>query len=173
MVHSEPLPIFMNRENTCCFTGHRNITDQNQQIIIPKLEKKISELHREGYLYFISGGAYGFDMIAAETVIRAKRNGCPINLVLALPCRNQTEKWNHLPDFMDKLRRYLMLKGFADAVCYMYDFYVDGCMRERNLFMIEHSSACIAYCDPKRRGGSSQTVGMAERAGIKVYNIFE
>ncbi len=168
----QSLPKFMTRDNTCCFTGHRNIPDNIQFKITNFIEQKIFEFYKKGYRYFMCGGAYGFDMLAEETIIKAIRNKCDIHLILAIPCRNQTEKWDFLPNSSNLLRRYLAIKGFADTIYYIRDFYVDGCMRERNQFMIDHSSACIAYCDETRRGGSMQTIGMARKAEITICNIF-
>ncbi len=169
---TNPPPKFMVRENTCCFTGHRNIPSY----LIPKvsslIENKIVECSRAGYRYFICGGAYGFDMLAAEAIVKAIKSGADIHLILALPCRNQTEKWGSLPNAENLLRRYLAIKGFAEYVRYTRDFYADGCMKERNQFMIDNSSLCIAYADEKRHGGSTQTVGMAKRANIEICNLF-
>ncbi len=169
----QPLPKFMARENTCSFTGHRNIPPNLIPAISSLLEVKIAECARRGYRYFVCGGAYGFDMLAEETLIKAVRGGADVHLILALPCRNQTERWSSLPDYTNLLRRYLAIKGYAEEIYYISDFYYDGCMRERNQFMIDNSSLCIAYADENKRGGSTQTVGMARRAGIEICNIYE
>ena len=172
MNSTQALPKFMTREITCSFTGHRNIPQNMINTVSAKLEAAVAEHYKMGYRYFICGGAYGFDMLAEETLVKAMRRGSDVHLILALPCRNQTEKWSNLPDYQNLLRRYLFLKGFAESVYYIRDFYVDGCMKERNQFMIDHSSACIAYCDENVRGGSLQTVNMARRAKIRLTNLF-
>ena len=55
-------------EKICGFTGHRIIKGK----IKTRLEKEISNLCEKGYNTFFSGGALGFDTIAAQTVIKLK-----------------------------------------------------------------------------------------------------
>ena len=96
------------------------------------------------------------------------------SLILALPCRDQTGAWLRLPEEerSRNLREYQRLKGLADGICYVADFYFDGCMRERNRFMIERSSFCVACYDGRRAGGAGQTWRMAVKAGLKIYNTW-
>ncbi len=49
------------REQTCCFTGHRDIPEQSRTRIAAGLEKTVIELIQQGYRYFGAGGARGFD----------------------------------------------------------------------------------------------------------------
>ena len=122
----------MTRETTCCFTGHRNIHPQLYGHVVAATENAIAEHYRLGYRYFICGGAYGFDMLAEEALVRAIKSGSDIHLILALPCRNQTERWDSLPNAQDLLRRYLTVKGFAESIYYVRNFYVDGLFSGRD-----------------------------------------
>lgn len=171
-MNTQMLPKFMTRECACCFTGHRNIPTHLYNRVVASTERAIAEHYKMGYRYFICGGAYGFDMLAEEALVRAIRSGADVHLILALPCRNQTERWDSLPNSQDLLKRYLTVKGFAESIYYVRDFYADGCMRERNQFMVDHSSAIIAYCDESKHGGSLMTVNMAKRAGIRLTNLY-
>lgn len=81
------------KEDTCCFSGHRQISIYDTMLLTLKLKKEIKKLIKEGYKNFICGGALGFDTIAALTVIKAKEKYSDIKLILALPCENQTQKW--------------------------------------------------------------------------------
>ena len=98
-----------------------------------------------------------------------------IRLILALPCRDQTGNWLKLPpdQATEALRAYQKIKGEADAICFVNDFYFDGCMRERNRFMIERSSFCIGYYNGYPKSGAGQTWRMAEKAGLKLYNVYD
>ena len=75
-------------------------------------------------------------------------------------------------DRLDELRRYQQIKGRAEAIVYLSDFYTDTCMRERNQFMVDHSSCCVAYYNGFPRSGAGQTVRMAKKAGIPVKNVY-
>ncbi|MBQ6869912.1 MAG: DUF1273 domain-containing protein, partial [Alistipes sp.] len=50
------------------FSGHRKITD----IDTGKLELAIRLLYSDGYRTFTSGMAEGFDLLAAQTIIKLK-----------------------------------------------------------------------------------------------------
>ncbi len=166
----EILP-FMTKENTCCFTGHRKLPPDKLDKITGKLDHAINILAYAGYEYFICGGALGFDMLAAERVVHAAKTKPRIHLVLALPCRNQTEKWEREEDGIESVREYHKLRGLASAVYYIEDFYTPDCMKRRNRSMVERSSFCVAYYNGNFRSGAGQTFRMAEKEGLKIYNI--
>ncbi len=157
-----------NTESTCFFTGHRVISTE----LIPKITRLTRDqiyLHAaRGYTDFICGGAVGFDTVAAVQVAKVKAGGTPIRLILALPCRDQTALWKDT----EMLRLYQRIKGAADEIIYVSNLYHDGCMKERNRFMVDSSSACIAYYNGSKYGGTGQTVRMAKRKNISITNIY-
>ncbi len=161
------------RCRTCCFTGHRRIAASLRDDIIAAVDGCIKQLYHAGYRYFIAGGALGFDTLAEVEVLRAARFDRDIKLILALPCRDQTARWEGMPGYLEHLRRYKQLLGRADHVIYLSDFYTDTCMQERNRFMVEHSSACIAYYSGYVHSGAGQTYRMALADGLDIYNIWE
>ena len=168
----EILP-FMLKENTCCFTGHRKLPEEDIDAIVGKLDHAIKLLAYAGYEYFICGGALGFDMLAEERVLHAAKTNPKIKLVLALPCRNQTEKWGKEEGGIEFVRKYHSIRGLASATYYIEDFYTSDCMRRRNYSMVERSSFCVAYYNGNFRSGAGQTFRMAEKEGLKIYNIFD
>lgn len=167
-IHPDSIP----REQTCCFTGHRVVAAHLREDVIAAVDGYIRELYRAGYRYFIAGGALGFDMLAEVEVLRAARFDEDIKLILALPCRDQTSRWESVPHYVEHLRRYKQILGLADCVVYVNDFYTDTCMWERNRYMVDRSSACIAYYSGYPRSGAGQTYRMAEEAGLDLYNIW-
>ena len=158
----------------CCFTGHRRLPEK----VLPQIEEKtahvVEVLIRAGYRWFLAGGALGFDMLAERIVTEKRRDHPEIRLILALPCRDQTGAWLRLPrdERSAALREYQRLKGLADGICYVSDFYYEGCMKERNRFMIDRSSFCVACYDGRMKSGAGQTWRMAVRAGLKIYNTW-
>ncbi len=165
----------MDRANTCLFTGHRTIGENARSPLYADLLRTILKLHGEGIRYFLSGGAIGFDMLAAGAVLQAKKFADDIHLVLVLPCRNQTERWLKVnsPSAVANLKAYQHLKDQADAIVYVTDLYYDGCMRDRNARMISMASRCIAYWNGSFRGGTAQTVRMAERENLPAINLWQ
>ena len=66
--------------NSCCFTGHRNVTVLARKEIIPPLCEKIEQLINEGVAVFINGGALGFDTLSALAVLGLKNKYPKIKL---------------------------------------------------------------------------------------------
>lgn len=167
------LPEDMCPENTCFFTGHRFISEKQLRHMYTPLVRCILQMAEDGCRYFLDGGALGFDLLAARTAVLLRQEfQKDIRLVLALPCRDQTARWLQGSGGLENIRRYHEIKAHAQAVVYVTDFYTDGCMRERNRFMVEHSARCIAFWNGSPKGGTAQTVRMAKDAGIPVWNLY-
>ena len=154
------------KEQSVCFTGHRQILPHHTQLILQRLEYAIRWLTGLGFTNFIAGGAVGFDMLAAEEVLRARSRGVGVTLFLALPCRDQTARWKD----PDALRRYERLLREADDTFYLQDAYTSSCMHERNRFMVDHSAVCMAYYNHSG-GGTAYTIRYAETKGLPVVNL--
>ncbi len=166
------LPEFIVREQTCCFTGHRLLARERREDLTASVDRVIRGLYKAGYRYFMAGGALGFDTLAETEVLRAARFDKDVKLILVLPCRDQTLRWARMPGYMEHLRRYKQILGMADYVVYMNDFYTETCMRERNQYMIDHSSVCVAYYNGASRSGAGQTYRMAVAGGLEIVNLW-
>ena len=53
--------VSMVREQTCCFTGHRYISQKERKSLEYRLNKVILHLYKQKVLYYGAGGALGFD----------------------------------------------------------------------------------------------------------------
>ena len=156
----------MEREKTVCFTGHRAIPAARRPEVLLRLYSAVCRLILEGYDSFICGGAVGFDTEAALCVLELRKRFSHIRLVLALPCRDQTVKWESL----EALSVYKRILGEADEVVYIQPFYTPGCMHERNRYMADSSSVCVSYLTSKR-GGTYYTVNYAKSCGLRLINL--
>lgn len=153
------------REKTCFFTGHRRILAVDELKIRLKIKNAVRDLYGMGVKHFISGGATGFDMTAAEVVAGLKESFPDITLSLYLPCENHTEKWYE----SDVIRFNELLKA-ADEVKYTKKVYDAECMRLRNQAMVLDSAYAIAWSE-NRPGGTSQTLAMAKKMRCAVRNL--
>lgn len=155
----------MNKEQTLFFTGHRDVYRTEGSDAFALLRATILSFIERGYKFFVTGGALGFDTMAAECVVTLKKEHPEIKLVLMLPCKNQTAKWSvwESKKYSDLLRR-------ADETIYVSEEYSRECMLIRDRAMADASSACIAYCN-KSRGGTAYTVTYALKKGIAVTNL--
>lgn len=57
------------------------------------LRNAIQNLVLEGYRYFGTGGALGFDTLAAQAVLSLRGDFPYIKLILVLPCKDQASRW--------------------------------------------------------------------------------
>lgn len=75
------------KTQTCCFTGHRQIPPQQNLKIYKCLKAEITNLIENGVVNFVTGGALGFDTLAAQTVLELRQRYAHIKLQLILPKR--------------------------------------------------------------------------------------
>ncbi len=150
---------------TCCFTGHRIIKITPE--LVQGLKDAIINLIEQGVTDFYDGGAVGFDMLCAETVIELKAEYPNIKLHLLLPClpEEQVKGWNKA-----QIARYNEILQAADSVTVLSEHYTDDCMKQRNKRLVELADCCICYC-ANPRSGTGQTVRMAHEKGIDVINL--
>ena len=93
MIQKGVLPL--ERETSCCFTGHRRIPAQEGLWLRRKLREEISALAEGGVATFLAGGALGFDTMAAQEVLRVRGERFPhLRLVLVLPYVGQESQWS-------------------------------------------------------------------------------
>ena len=150
-----------------CFTGHRMIGGIEREKLTRLLDTMLRNLIvNYGARTFIAGGAIGFDTIAAQCVIRLKREYPKIRLELILPCPDQSKRWRE----GDKAL-YREIIERADAHSYVSPYYYNGCMQERNRRMVDSSELCMAYCRKGAVGGTSYTVAYAQIKDIMVVNL--
>ena len=153
---------------SCFFTGHRNIKITDE--LSAKLTNELIKLIESGVSCFYAGGAVGWDMLCEKKVIELKKLYPHIKLHLLLPCphKQQTEKWDkkQISEF------YKLLKA-ADSSEILSNEYTEDCMKKRNLKLAESSEVALCYCNKnRRRSGTSQTVIMAEKRGVKIINLY-
>lgn len=152
----------MNKNNTCFFTGHRQIPDG----LYEKVCDSIRELYTMGYRNFITGGAIGFDTLAAKAVIALREGELEdIRLYIYIPCREQDKYFSK-----EQKDEYNKILSLADGAQIISEFYHRGCMHQRNRKMADDSSKCIAYCT-KSSGGTAFTVDYAKKKGIDIIYI--
>lgn len=155
----------LDKNFTCCFTGHRSIEPQHAERLPLVLENAVRAAVSEGYFIFVCGGALGFDTLAAETVLSLKNELSHINLIVVAPYEGQADNWSSA----DRLR-YERIRNACDDYRCLSANYTTQCMRKRNRYMVELSGGCIAYCTHSR-SGSSQTVGMARENGLQIIDL--
>lgn len=155
----------MVREQTCCFTGHRELPVWGRKQLAAKLEATITGLIDRNIIFYGAGGARGWDTLAAQTVLKLKPSYPSIKLILVLPCLTQTRGWRP-----EDIAEYERIKTQADKVVYIAQQYTRGCMFKRNRHLVDNSSVCVCYLN-RESGGTAYTVDYAEKQGLEIINL--
>lgn len=165
------------KHKICAVTGHRpkgfpwNYRDKDckeQKEYFRTLESTIIELiEKDGFNYFISGGAIGADQDFAEIVIKLKKRYPHIRLEVAVPCPEQDLKWCD----SDK-KRYKRILKQADFINILSSFYTPRCMQERNEYMAEKCDLMIVVWNGQQYGGTYNTF-MYLKSLNKPYKLIE
>ncbi|MEG1972631.1 MAG: SLOG family protein [Oscillospiraceae bacterium] len=158
--------IFLLREYTACFTGHRSL-DEDCYALKKKLVKILRQLIKDGIFNFVTGGALGFDTFAALTVLELKNEYPQLTLTVISPFSGQANSFGKIEKMM-----FEDIKNRSDNFIILRMAYCHGCMHERNKAMVDLSSVCIAYLK-REKTGTAQTVQYAQRQGLKVINLAE
>lgn len=160
----------LNRENACCFTGHRQIPKREGLWLRRQLREEIYRLEAQGVWLFLAGGAVGFDTMAAQEVVRLRDTVLPgIGLILVLPGRGQEAHWQR----GEQMEYRRLLQAADDAV-----YTGEGCRSagdylRRDRYMVDHSAHCVCYLDRggAYRGGTAYTVRYARKRGLDIVNL--
>ena len=155
------------RTITACFTGHREIRE-SVSVLFEKVCDMTEGMIHKGYRYFLTGGARGFDALAAKAVLHLQEKYTDIHLILVLPFQNQYERergWS-----AEEVEEYHFLKNSASKVLHLQTAYSSGCYYRRDRYLVEHSSVCMAY-QYKSTGGTAYTTNYARQSGINVLNM--
>ena len=108
--------------------------------------------------------AEGFDMIGAEILLKIRKNR-NIKVIAVVPCIGQESKWKP-----EQQKRYKQILQKCDEVITLSEFYTPTCMNDRNKYMVDHSSICIA-CWNVKPSGTGNTVRFAKQNGNRIRII--
>lgn len=155
----------IDKTKTCCFTGHRLISKDIRLRVQEGLASHIAQLSQKGITTYLCGGALGFDTMAALAVLEARAQNPSLQLVMALPCREQAQSWT-----AKNQQQYRLLLEQADTIHYISETYDRGCMMRRNRFMVDHARHCIFYLS-RMGSGTGRTVAYAIESGLELHNV--
>lgn len=150
----------------CIFTGHRDLP-ADRETLRAVLRRHITALAADGFTDFLSGGAMGFDLLAAEAVLELRPVLPDIRLLMVLPCDNQDRAYP--PE--DKLR-YRAALAQADLVRYTSHTYYKGCMLARDRVLAEAADFCLCWLT-RSTGGTAYTVRQCALRDVPIRNLAE
>lgn len=134
-----------------------------KELITKYVVKLITEKNAR---HFVSGMAMGVDQICAQIVIGLKQQHEDITLEAAIPCCDQDKMWPQ--KYKGEYKRLLSLCDERQHVSTRP--YFDGCMNQRNNYMVGKADYLLAVSDGSP-GGTSSTISSAWRKGIPIIII--
>ena len=159
----------MDKEKTCCFTGHRpdklpwgeDESDPRCLRLKRAVAQAVEDACASGVRHFITGMARGCDLYFAEAVLELREEGEAITLECARPCETQADSWPEA----ERARYQSILDrcNFETLVQHHYDRF---CMIRRNRYMVDRSGRMIAVYNGLPKGGTFQTLTYALKKGL-------
>ncbi len=153
------------RAISACFTGHRQMSESDLRGAVERVTREVVRLAEKGVTHYYAGGAVGFDLMAAVTVLNLKQTIPALSLTLALPCPDHMKDWRRVDREL-----FARVMARADETVMVSESYFRGCMQVRNRYMVDRSSVCLAYLTSKK-GGTYNTAAYAEKKGIPVVYL--
>ena len=162
----------MERESTCCFTGHRpdklpwgeQENDPRCLALKRRLAECLEKAVQKGCRHFICGMARGADLYFAQAVLALRVRHPEVTLEGARPCESQADSWPEA-----ERRRYHEILDQCNYETLVQRRYDRGCMARRNRYMVDHAARIIAVYDGVPRGGTAQTLLYAMRQGLETH----
>lgn len=143
-----------------CVTGHRAMS-----AFPAGLSETLRSVVLDGYTEFLVGMALGFDQYCYEELLRMKGEFPQLRIVACIPCGDQAARFTRA-----QKARYDRLCAAADERIVLYPSYVEGCMQERNRYMVDHSDLVVAYLR-YAGGGTYYTVKYAIERGKEILYL--
>lgn len=146
---------------TVSFSGHRTYDGSADEALYAAVES----LFERGFRTFYSGMALGFDLSAAEAVLRLRETRREISLVCAIPFPAQALRFP--PQGRLRYERVLAQADRREVVC---DSYRPDCYARRNDLLVERASLLLVWYDG-RPGGTHYTVRRARACRREIINL--
>lgn len=165
----------MDREHTCCFTGHRpdklpwgtDERDPRCLALKASMSREIEKLYLQGRRHFISGMARGADLYFVEAALELKEKYPDLTVEAAIPFPGQADRWPEAEQA--RWRRAVNTCDLETVVQNNYDRF---CMHRRDRYMVDRASAILAVFDGTP-GGTMYTLNyaMSEHLDILLLDL--
>ncbi|MFQ7453790.1 MAG: SLOG family protein [Flavonifractor plautii] len=140
----------MNRETTCCFTGHRpeklpwreDEGDPRCLELKARLAGAVEAAYEKGMRHFLCGMARGADFYCCEAALALRERRPGVTVEAVIPCEEQAARWRE----RDR-ERWFSLVERCDNETMLQHHYDRGCMLRRNRYLVDHSAMLIAVYD--------------------------
>ena len=163
----------MEREKTCCFTGHRaeklpwgdNDRDPACLALKAAIVDVLATLYAAGCRHFICGMATGVDIYCGEAAVALRDEHPDVTTEAAIPHAGQEAKWSAYWK-----GRYFRLAEECDTLTVLHRSYTPDCMIDRNHYMVDRSHYLLAVYNGAP-GGTRSTILYAMRQGLEIIEL--
>ena len=160
----------MDRDHTCCFTGHRterlpwgeNENDPRCLELKDRLDEALAQAYAEGFRHFVCGMARGSDLYFCEAALALRQLHPEVTLEAAVPYQGQADRWPET----DR-RRWELLLSQCNFETVVQHHYSAGCLSRRNRYMADKSALLLAVYDGRPHGGAAYTLQYARNHGLR------
>ena len=157
----------------CCFSGYRPSKfpfalkkgNADFEVLYRNLTTTISALIEDDCRVFYTGMASGFDIIAAEVVLKFKEQQPDIKLLAVVPFEEQEKTYSN-----EWKSRYDAVLASCDEVIVLSREYHAGCYQNRNKYMVDNSDYVVTWYDGKQ-GGTRNTLNYAQKKLRYIVNV--
>lgn len=158
------------------FTGYRpqklsfgdDLTHPDAVRLRAAIKTEYRKLIQRGFNQFLTGGATGCDLMAAEVILELREEyprKVKMTHWLCMPCFDHTAKWkDEDKERLEKIKEKSIAFYVSDRP------YFNGCMQVRNRYMVDTSRVLLAVHDGQK-GGTLNTLEYARRKNRKVIII--
>lgn len=162
--------MIIEKSKTVAFTVQNNSRSliSDKEALSNEIETIILEYYSQGFRYFMTEMGIGFNLWAAEAVLKLKLLYSGLKLIAVEPFPEHSKYY----DDLDK-QRYDAILNQCDKHIVISDRCFAGCYDHRDDFLINNSSCVIAYFDGIKRGGTCYTVERAKSLKMPLSNVFE
>ena len=162
MYNKKQKVIAYDKDITASFTGHRTYDGSRNH----ELEIAIRDCYAKGYRYFLCGMAIGFDLEAAKVALALRDELADIKVIAVIPFEGMQQRFSASQrSLFDKVA------GEADEVITLASDYSASVYAVRNNFLVDNSSAVIAYFTGEK-GGTAYTIRRAVKSLAQITNIY-
>ena len=160
--------------HSCAFTGHRpyklpwkdNESDPRCIMLMRRLYDQIAALAGRGVTDYYSGMAEGTDLWAALAVLKLKKENPTVRLHCIIPYHGQPDKWG----IKTQTREFKILQKADETKELSYSYY-DGCLLDRNRYMVDRTGTLLAVYNGEYRGGTAATIRYARKLDREIIII--
>ena len=147
--------------------GFKNIENlDSQHDVFKELFNLLLTLSKQGYTTFLSGLDEGFDLLAAEAVLKLRRSQQSIELVAVVPFQGQELSYSQV-----NRMRYNSLFQNSDRAIFTSEHYSEDAYFVKDDFLLTSSACVVCYFDDLKSNLTKLAYNRASERGASILHL--